>query len=183
MMASRSETWQRRNLLNLGSGSPRHVNVGSAHRSPEVAAGSVCTAAGGIGFNDDTIPVTACVLALLSHADWVFARVVCCLGETWWWNVVPTGLRGRGALLGHAFPTCLWLWLGWGLRGCKWSLAFFTFRAVAHGAQDDFIILVPSFSRHCTFFLQVAEWNTWNEQNGKANIIKPFSVYVHSARS
>lgn len=55
MMASRSETWQRRNLLNLGSGSLRHVSVGSAHRSPEAAAGSVSAAAGGIGFNDNPI--------------------------------------------------------------------------------------------------------------------------------
>lgn len=55
MMALRSETWWRRNLLNLGSGSLRHVSISGAHRSPEAGAGSVSAAAGGIGFNDDPI--------------------------------------------------------------------------------------------------------------------------------
>lgn len=55
LIALRSKTLQRINLLTLGSCSLRNLNVCSAHRSLQIAAGSVCIAPRGVGFNGNLI--------------------------------------------------------------------------------------------------------------------------------
>lgn len=55
LIALRRKTLQRINLLTLGSSSLRNLNVCSAHRTLQIAAGSVCIAPRGVGFNDNVV--------------------------------------------------------------------------------------------------------------------------------
>lgn len=185
LIAWRSKTLQRVNLLTLGSSSLRNLNVCSARISLQIAAGSVCIAPRGVDFNDNLIVYCqACrmVFLLLIHVIWS-------LDETWWWTVVKSGLCCGTTSLEHALSTWLWLSLGWGLRGCKWSLVlFFHFRTVAHvGCTLTLLSLcLPSvetaqgfFGSGCLEYLEVVLWIIGNKWDGITNLIKPFCMYLH----
>lgn len=102
LIALRSKTLQRINLLTLGSSSLRNLNGCSVCRSCQIAAGSACVAPRGVRVNDDRFVYwRACRTVFLSSEDWFLIHVIWSLGETWWWSVVKSGLRSRRTLLEH----------------------------------------------------------------------------------